>query len=101
MGDLTCLKQGSGVMSYVVWQMEGGTWWQSSLPGRIRVNWCQAGLLTWRRQWQPTPVFLPGGSHGWRSLVGYSPQATKESDTTERLHSFRNEADGKQNFGHS
>ena len=31
MGDLTCLKQGSGVMSYVVWQMEGGTWWQSSL----------------------------------------------------------------------
>ena len=32
-------------------------------------------LLTegWRRQWQPTPVLLPGKSHGWRSLVGYNP----------------------------
>ena len=28
----------------------------------------------WRRKWQPTPVFLPGESHGWRNLVGYSPQ---------------------------
>ena len=27
----------------------------------------------WRRAWQPTPVLLPGKSHGWRSLVGYSP----------------------------
>ena len=34
----------------------------------------------------PTPVFLPGESHGWRSLVGYSPQGCKESHTTERLH---------------
>ena len=40
----------------------------------------------WRRKWQPTPVSLPGESHGWRSLVGYSPQGRKESDTTERLH---------------
>ena len=32
-------------------------------------------------------VFLPGESHGWRSLVGYSPRGRKESDTTERLHS--------------
>ena len=39
-----------------------------------------------RRQWQPTPVLLPGKSHGWRSLVGYSPSGCKESDTTERLH---------------
>ena len=37
-------------------------------------------------QWQPTPVFLPGESHGQRSLVGYSPRGRKESDTTERLH---------------
>ena len=36
--------------------------------------------------WQPTPVFLPGESHGRRSLVGYSPQGPKESDRTERLH---------------
>ena len=31
----------------------------------------------WRKAWQPTPVFLPGESHGQRSLVGYSPQVTK------------------------
>ena len=39
-----------------------------------------------RRQWHPTPVFLPGKSHGWRSLVGRSPWGHEESDTTERLH---------------
>ena len=37
--------------------------------------------------WQPTPVFLPGESHGRRSLVGYSPRVA-ESDATERLHSL-------------
>ena len=40
----------------------------------------------WRRQWQPTPVLLPGKSHGWRSLVGCSPWGHWESDTTEQLH---------------
>ena len=39
--------------------------------------------IPWRRAWQPTPVFLPGESHGQRSLVGYSPQGHTESDTTE------------------
>ena len=39
-----------------------------------------------RRQWHPTPVLLPGKSHGWRSLVGCSPWGRKESDTTEQLH---------------
>ena len=42
--------------------------------------------LSWRRQWHPTPVLLPGISHGWRSLVGCSPWGRTESDTTERLH---------------
>ena len=42
--------------------------------------------IPWRREWQPTPVFSPGESHGQRSLEGYSPQGHKESDTTERLH---------------
>ena len=37
-------------------------------------------------KWQPTPVFLPGKSHGWRSLVGYSPWGCKESDMAERLY---------------
>ena len=39
-----------------------------------------------RRQWHPTPVLLPGKSHGQRSLVGCSPWGRKESDMTERLH---------------
>ena len=39
-----------------------------------------------RRQWQPTPVLLPGKSHGRRNLVGYSPWGREESDSTERLH---------------
>ena len=41
---------------------------------------------SWRRQWHPTPVLLPGKSHGWRSLVGCSPWGSLESDMTERLH---------------
>ena len=39
-----------------------------------------------RRQWHPTPVFLPWKSHERRSLVGCSPWGCKESDMTERLH---------------
>ena len=39
-----------------------------------------------RRQWHPTPVLLPGKSHGWRSLVDYSPWGCEELDMTERLH---------------
>ena len=39
--------------------------------------------LIWRRKWQPTPVFLPGEFHGWRSLAGYSPRGYKELGMTE------------------
>ena len=46
------------------------------------------GKISWRRKWQPTPVFLLGESQGWRSLVGYSPWGCKELDMTERLHFF-------------
>ena len=42
--------------------------------------------ISGRRQWQPTPVLLPGKSHGWRSLIGCCPWGRQESDTTERLH---------------
>ena len=41
---------------------------------------------SWRRQWQPTPVLLPGKSRGRRSLVGCSPWGYEESDTTEQPH---------------
>ena len=51
---------------------------------RCRFNpW--VGKIPWRRKWQPTPVFLPGKSHGWRSLAGYSEWGSKESDMTEQL----------------
>ena len=39
-----------------------------------------------RRQWHPTPVLLPGKSHGWKNLVGCSPWGCHELDTTEQLH---------------
>ena len=48
-----------------------------SIPGSGR---------SWRRKWQSTPALLPGKSHGWKSLIGYSPWDHKESDTTERLY---------------
>ena len=46
--------------------------------------------IPWRRAWQPTPVFLPGESRRQRSLVGYSPQGHKESDTTRQfsMHTY-------------
>ena len=48
-----------------------------SIPG--------SGKIPWRREWQPTLVFLPGELHGERSLAGYSPWGCKELDTTEWL----------------
>ena len=65
--------------------MGGGAW---SL--RVGHDWVTSlSLFTfmhWRREWQPTPVFLPGESHGQRSLVGCSPWGREELGTTEWLH---------------
>ena len=47
----------------------------------------QVMLPVWRRKWQPTPAFLPGESHGRKSLVA-TVHSVAESDTTERLHSL-------------
>ena len=44
--------------------------------------------IPWRREWQPTLVFLPEESHGQRSLVGYSPWGHKALDRTEQLSLF-------------
>jgi len=41
------------------------------------------GKIPWRRAWQPIPVFLPGESHGQRSLAGCGPQDHTQLDTTE------------------
>ena len=46
------------------------------------------GKMPWRREWQSTPVFLPGKPHGQRSLAGYSLWGLKESDTTERQYTL-------------
>ena len=47
--------------------------------------WFLGQKIPWRREWQPTPVFLPGKSHGQKSLVGYSSWGCKELDRTEQL----------------
>ena len=56
-------------------------------PPAVQEVWVRLliGKIPWRKAWQPTSVFLPGESHGQRSLVGYSPWGHKESDVTEQL----------------
>ena len=44
------------------------------------------GKILWRRKWQPTPVFLPGKSHGQKRLAGYSPQGCKALDMIQQLN---------------
>ena len=66
----------------LAWRIQGmgGAWW-AAVYG-VAQNWTRLSNLAvaaaaaacfWRRQWQPTPVLLPGKSHGQRSLVGCSP----------------------------
>ena len=64
---------------------EGGYIYWIILMSRHDHNNSNCSFL-WRRQWHPTPVLLPGTSHGQRSLVGCSPWGREESDTTEQLH---------------
>ena len=47
------------------------------------------GKIPWKRKWQPTPVFLPGESHGQSNLAGYGPWGNKESDMTEATQNAR------------
>ena len=70
----------------IPWTEEPGRL-QSMGSLRVRHDWVTSlSLFTfmhWRRKWQPTPVFLPGESQGWRSLVGCRLWGRTESDTTE------------------
>ena len=52
-------------------------------PTNLSIN--LSSTHSWRRKWQPTPVLLPGKSHGQRNLVGCSPWGLYELDTTEQL----------------
>ena len=53
------------------------------LIAKFRLKLKKVGKTTWRRKWQPTPVLLPGKSHGWRSLIGCHLWGCEESNTTE------------------
>ena len=78
--------------------MDGGAWW-AAVHGvaKSRTRLSNFTFTHWRRKWQPTPVFLPGESQGWGSLVGYCLWGRTESDTTEAtqqqqdIHMQRNE----------
>ena len=67
--------------------MDGGAWWAAVhgvTEGQTRLsNFTFTFHFHWRRKWQPTPVFLPGESQGWGSLVGCHLWGRRESDTTE------------------
>ena len=62
------------------------SWLTGKIRSKVKCLLKKAVGFPRRRQWHPTPVLLPGKSHGWRSLVGCSPWGRKELDMTERLH---------------
>ena len=64
--------------------MDGGAWWAAVYGvAKSRTRLSDFTFMHWRRQWQPTPVFLPGESQGQGSLVGCRLWGRTESDTTE------------------
>ena len=79
----------SSTLAWKIPWMEGPGRLQSMGSLRVGHDWATSLSLFifmhWRRKWHPTPVLLPGKSHGWRSLVGCSPWGLQESDTTEPL----------------
>ena len=75
---ISCRFGGLVYWTYLVAQMV------KNLPAMQETRFsplCQE--IPWRREWQPTPIFLPGEFHGQGSLEGYSSWDHKESDTTE------------------
>ena len=70
---------------FLIFILSNFSWYQSHYRELIK-KFCHSHTMYQRRQWHPTPVLLPGKSHGRRSLVGCSPWGRLESDTTERLH---------------
>ena len=85
-GEKAMAPHSSTVARKIPWMEEpSGLQFMGSL--RVRHDWVTSLSLStfmhWRRKWQPTPMFLPGESHGQRSLVGCSPWGCTESDMTE------------------
>ena len=58
----------------------------------------RVGKISWRRKWQPTPIFLPGKSHGWRSLVGYKSKGSQRVGHDFTFTFFSQEFLNKQNY---
>ena len=69
----------------IPWTEEPGPWGrkESDTTERLHFHFSLSTFMHWRRKWQPTPVFLPGESQGWGSLVGCRLWGRTESDTTE------------------
>ena len=69
---------------------KGLPWWLSGKESTCQCKRCEvdpwSGKISWRRKWQPTPVFSPGEPHGQRRLVGCSPWGHKDSDLTQWLN---------------
>ena len=91
--DSLCRQVPEGSREYCEEQIHtrvelGLPWWLGGKESAC--NAVDTGLIPWvteipwRRKWQPTPVFLPGESHGQRNLAGYSPWGRKELDMTEQ-----------------
>ena len=84
--SLSCIRERNGnISNLLAWKipgMEEPGRLQSMGSQRVRHDWVTSLSFCgsfWRRKWQLTPVFLPGKSHGWKNLVGYSPWGCKES----------------------
>ena len=80
-GQEATIRTGHGTTD---WLQTGKGVHQGCILSPCLFNSCAEYLIrNWRSKWQPTPVFMPGKSHGPRSLGGYSPWGCKESDMTE------------------
>ena len=77
---------GPDAMILVFWMLSFKPTFSLSCLAFTKRFFSSSSLVLWRRQWQPTPVLLPGKYHGWRSLIGCSPWGREELDTTEWLH---------------
>ena len=72
--QLTCLLRNLNECQEATGRIEQGTTdWFKMGRKYDKTVYCHPAYFTWRRKWQPIPLFLPGESHGQRRLAGYSP----------------------------
>ena len=84
----------SNLDKMILWDTSPSSSWSAGFPNKVTIycpnnsslNLLDRSVARWRRQWQPTPVFLPGESQGRRSLVGCRLWGRTELDKTEWLH---------------